>query len=44
MLSRMEAFVCRVAAQSTSPDWTLLAVSYIAFTAIVLVLRWVFVA
>ena len=38
MLSRMEGFVCRVAAQSTIPDRTVLAFSYLASDTIVLVL------
>ena len=42
MLKRMEGFVCRVAAESTGPDRTLLAISYLASATVVVVLRSVF--
>ena len=42
MLKRMEGFVCRVAAESTRPDRTLLAISYLASATVVVVLRSVF--
>jgi hypothetical protein len=42
MLSRMEGFVCRVVAETASPDRTLFAISYLASAAVVQGLRWIF--
>jgi hypothetical protein len=39
MLRRMEALIWRVAAESAGPDWTLLAISYLASAAVVIALR-----
>jgi hypothetical protein len=35
----MEGFVCRVAAATARPDWTLLAISHLLSVAIVLIVR-----
>jgi hypothetical protein len=39
MLRRTQTLIWRVAAESARPDWTLLAISYLASAAIVMVLR-----
>jgi hypothetical protein len=39
MLRRMEALIWRVASVSAGPDWTLLAISYLASAAVVIALR-----
>jgi hypothetical protein len=42
MLRRVDSLVCRLAADSARPDWTLLVVSYIISAAIVLLLQSIF--
>jgi len=39
MLRRMDALIWRAAAESAWPDWTLLAISYLASAAVIIALR-----
>jgi hypothetical protein len=39
MLRRMEAIIRRVAAENARPDWTLLAISFLASAVVVVALR-----
>jgi hypothetical protein len=39
MLRRMEAIIRRVAAENARSDWTLLAISFLAFAVVVMALR-----